>query len=872
MLKLLSALLPLTLLTPLTLAVAAVDGDQTWVLPGVEGVGASLESASGRLKLKVSSRATEVVSVADLGLITAAGDLSKDLALTAESHRTLRSSYRMTTGKQRDRSVFQQESRLTFGNASGSFALVVRVSDDGVAFRYELPGPVTVQRETGGYTFAADTTNWLQPYNAQHENEHAQATAATAPTGQFGHPALFRAGSNYTLLAEAGVDGRYSGARLTHTQGSSRYDVQLADPQVVSSGPLATAWRTMIVGELADVTASTLVDDLADPARFTDTNWIRPGLSSWSWLAENSSPGNFERQKDYVDAAAKNGLGFVLVDEGWKPAWLPELTRYARARGVDVLVWFHWTNLQTQAQRDEWLPKLVGWGVKGVKVDFMESDTQARYQWYDAILADTAKYRLMINFHGSTVPHGLARTWPHVMTMEGVRGEENGLNAARNTILPFTRNVIGSMDYTPTRFATAANPKPETTNAHELALPVVYESGWTHVVSTPEELASQPEGARYLAQLPTAWDETRLIAGVPGEQAVMARRSGTRWFAGGITAGAAGTIAVPLSFLGGSQQWLVEVVTDNGRLLARSSSVRRATDELSLAVGNHGGFALQACPYATGLVTCDKPRTAVPGTTVLVDASADQIVTGGTVKVQGVFVARTGGPVRNLTLAPEVPAGWTLVAGAPVTRNRLNDGESVSGNWTLRLDAGGARGKLELVVAGKYTAPDGRLIHSAGAAPIFAEPLPPRGATYVSDLPWTDEVNGYGRPQQRDHNHGGDRPPGTLTIAGKTFAKGIGAHAASSLTTWLGGACTRFVADVGVDDGTESDDGSVTFVVVGDGQTLADTPVIRAGEAATHLDLDVTGIKSLTLATTDGGNGKNSDHADWGGAALTCAG
>jgi hypothetical protein len=191
------------------------------------------------------------------------------------------------------------------------------------------------------------------------------------------------------LLAESGLDGRYSGARLTHTQGASRYDVQLADPQVTSPGPLATSWRTMIVGDLGSVTASTLVDDLADPARFTDTSWIQPGLSSWSWLAENSSPRDFERQKDYVDAAARNNLRYVLVDEGWSPAWLPELTRYARARGVEVLVWFHWTSLQTQAQRDEWLPKLVAWGIKGVKVDFMESDTQARYQWYDAILADT---------------------------------------------------------------------------------------------------------------------------------------------------------------------------------------------------------------------------------------------------------------------------------------------------------------------------------------------------------------------------------------------------------------------------------------------------------------------------------------------------
>jgi hypothetical protein len=189
----------------------------------------------------------------------------------------------------------------------------------------------------------------------------------------------------------------------------------------------------------------------------------------------------------------------------------------------------------------------------------------------------------------------------------------------------------------------------------------------------------------------------------------------------------------------------------------------------------------------------------------------------------------------------------------------------------LRLESGGARGDLELVVAGDYTALDGRAIHSAGAVPIFAQPPSPRGATYVSDQPWTNEANGYGRPQQRDHSHGGDKPPATLTIAGRTFAKGIGSHAASSLTTWLGGACTRFVADVGVDDDVEVTEGSVTFVVVGDGRTLTSTAVIRSGDTATHLDLDVSGIKRLTLSTTDGGDGKNSDHADWGTASLACA-
>jgi len=148
------------------------------------------------------------------------------------------------------------------------------------------------------------------------------------------------------------------------------------------------------------------VDDLADPARFTDTSWIKPGKVAWSWLSEHQSPGDVERQKAYVDFAARNHLPYVLVDEGWKDAWVPDLVKYAQARHVDILLWFRWTNLDTEDKRQAILPKIKGWGVKGVKVDFMDSDSQARYQWYDAILADTAKLHLMVNFHGATIPHG----------------------------------------------------------------------------------------------------------------------------------------------------------------------------------------------------------------------------------------------------------------------------------------------------------------------------------------------------------------------------------------------------------------------------------------------------------------------------------
>ncbi|WHT21385.1 glycoside hydrolase family 97 catalytic domain-containing protein [Crossiella sp. CA-258035] len=160
-------------------------------------------------------------------------------------------------------------------------------------------------------------------------------------------------------------------------------------------------------------------------------------------------------------------LGIRTERSDLTTGWVPELTRYARARNVDVLLWFHWQRLDTQQERDTQFTLITGWGVKGVKIDFMESDSQARYQWYDQALADTARHRLMVNFHGSTIPHGLARTWPHLLTMEAVHGAEQLPQPTDNPVHPFARNVVGSMDYTPVslevgprqrRFAAIAGP------------------------------------------------------------------------------------------------------------------------------------------------------------------------------------------------------------------------------------------------------------------------------------------------------------------------------------------------------------------------------------------------------------------------------
>ncbi len=558
----------------------------------------------GTLTFGVASHGQAVLSPSAIGIQTSAADLTRDLTFTQRTDRTVTESYTMTTGKQRDRSTTYNETTLSFTGSDGArLDVVVRASDTGAAYRYVLPGSgtVTVQREASSWTVPSSSSAWLLPATREDQGYPVQATAGTAATGTFRVPALFQSGGAYALVAETNLDGRYAGGSLTHQTGSGTYGITLDSAAVTTDLPLSTPWRTAAVGDLSTVTQSTIVDDLAAPSKESNTSWIKPDTVAWSWLTEHASPSDENRQKQYIDFASRNGWGYVLIDEGWNSSWIPDVVAYAKARNVQVVLWFNSDTLWTQAQRDDWLPKVKSWGVAGVKVDFIYEYTQPTLQWYDAILAQTADLQLMINFHGTATPRGLQRTWPHVMTAEAVHGAEQFLRAFKNTILPFTRNAISSMDYTPVVFGSYNR---DDTFAQELATSVLFESGWQHLGDNPASYETQPEALRILDQIPTAWDETRLLGGQPGQEVYVARRNGGRWYIAGATNVAAKTYTTPLNFLGGGQ-WLLETVRDGANsTLVRETSVVTDTSTLTVAELERGGFASVACPYITGLTTC----------------------------------------------------------------------------------------------------------------------------------------------------------------------------------------------------------------------------------------------------------------------------
>ncbi|GAB7110345.1 glycoside hydrolase family 97 protein [Streptomyces phaeofaciens JCM 4814] len=585
----------------------------------------SLDDTTGTLSLSVSRDGRPVLEPSPVGIVTEQADLSQGLRFLHRKDRLIAQSYRVMSGKRLAREVRMNETRLSFATAAGArLDLVVRASADGVAYRYVLPATYgDVLGETSAFHLPADAGAWLSTYRVDNEGQFAQYTAATAPTRSYGHQALFETPGGYTLLAESDLTGAYSGARLAHTQGTGAYRIQLADDRVPTDGPLTTPWRAMVTGDLATVTRSTFTDDLAPASEVADPSWIRPGTVLWTWLAGGRPAGqSLAAQQAYVDYAAERGWPYEAVDAGWyfkadewdttdpdwqTNSWLPELVAYARAKGVGIIVWIHQRDLDTAEERARWLPTLERWGVKGVKIDFMNSEARSMLQWYDAILPETAAHHLLVDFHGSTIPKGIQRTWPHVMTLEGVGGEEKRTNtAAHLTTLPFTRNVVGSMDFTPGGFHRVGL-RPNS-DAAEVGLTVAYESGLQMFAGTPESYDVRPLARGFLDQVPAAWDDTRLLAGDPGREAVLARRSGDRWFLGGVYAGAARTAEVPLSL--GPGRWLVETIedgtdgTDGTDGLVRDRRVLAGGDVLAVDVVADGGFAAIACPWRPGVTTC----------------------------------------------------------------------------------------------------------------------------------------------------------------------------------------------------------------------------------------------------------------------------
>jgi len=643
-----------------TVAVVAQDVQETWSLSSPDGkvaITVRLANLNGtadyppgrRLYYNVTygtgSDAVNVLERSPLGIARDDVEFVDGLKFTgADAPETVRDEYTMTTGKCKHCLDIGRQQVLHFAAPGGqTLELWIRAYDDGVALRYRFPEtdstPRRVTRELTGFALPAEARCWMMPYDkpgkytpayeVYYQADLPAGTAAPQPWG-WALPALYHVGDEQTwaLITETGLEANCFGARLESDAPHGVYRIRMPEPddgngtgsvQPQSTLPWATPWRLIILGRgLGPIVESTLVTSLAPPSIVKQTDWIRPGRVAWSWWSDQDSPKDYNKLKKFVDLAAEMHWEYTLVDANWtimKHGCLDDLVKYAKWRKVGVLLWYNSGgphNIVSERPRGmmyfpsirkEELKRLADWGVKGVKVDFFQSDKQDVISLYHAICRDAAEAKIMVNFHGCTIPRGWQRTYPHLMTMEAVRGEEcyifDGAYPERapayNTILPFTRNAIGSMDHTPVAFTNNRYPH-RTTYAHELALAVVFESGWLHFADSAESYRSLPWGVKdYLKKVPVDWDQTRFITGYPGRHVVIARRKGREWYVGGINGQAAETtVQVPLSFLPAGKFKMVRITDGRtGRQFRSDKKTVTREQTITFTMKPFGGFALR---------------------------------------------------------------------------------------------------------------------------------------------------------------------------------------------------------------------------------------------------------------------------------------
>ncbi len=527
------------------------------------------------------------------------------------------------------------------------FALRVRVYDGGVAFRYELPAQdamqeFRLQQERTCFHFADDATCWAAKYKdfVSHQEEYFQKIKLSeiAPNDFIGGPLLVEATENlYVAVAEAAlVDyaGMYLAAEPSAEGGGvtlvTRLAMEKGKPLAVSAAlPHRTPWRViMIARQPVKLLENEMVLSLNAPCAIDDPTWIEPGMMAWDHWWSGDVKMDTATIKQYIQLAADMGWKYQLIDWQWygpfnKPDSDPttvnpavdmdEVRRFAKQRGVRLWLWMYWTDVDRNDAYLEAFKLYEQWGIAGVKIDFMQRDDQWMVDWYQKIVKKAAEHHLMVDFHGAYKPTGWRRTYPNLMTREGVLGNEwNGwserVTPGHKCTIAFTRNLLGEMDYTPGGFLNRARetfqPKRPTqtqgTRAQELALFVIYESPICCVCDHPDHYRDQP-GADFLKLVPVTYDETVGIGGVVGEHITVAKRKGDEWFLGTITNWDARRQEIPLDFLG-TGPYRATIWRDgpeasrNAEDLTTETKTVTAKDLLTLDLAPGGGAVVRLAP------------------------------------------------------------------------------------------------------------------------------------------------------------------------------------------------------------------------------------------------------------------------------------
>ena len=470
----------------------------------------------------------------------------------------------------------------------------VRAYNDGAAFRYKLyrsakPGDRQIVKELTSFNIPGDPKAWIVEYGGYSSSNEAEffehPLSYLNEKSVAGMPMLMEYSDNcWVAITEAKIEN-YAAFYIGTTGITNQLTTKLVPvPGELESGvkvrfndEVYTPWRVLMIGETpGTLIESEIIQNLNDPCIIKDPSWIKPGMSAWDnwWSGEVKM--EMPVIKQYIDLASEMGWPYMLVDWQWYgkfnspeadiTKWAPQINmpgiiEYAKSKNVKILVWLYSSDVNRNSAYKKAFPLYEKWGVAGIKIDFMDRDDQQMVNWYHDIIKCAAENHLMIDFHGAYKPDGIIRTWPNMITREGVMGNEyykfsNKMSPEHNVKLAFTRMLAGQMDITPGAFLNVTkeqfkNQTPAVvwnTRAAELSKFVIFESPLTVVCDHPDNIRNQP-GTDFLKIVPTVWDDIKFISGYPDNYVAIAKRTGDKWFVGVMNNSVGKTIDLKLDFL-----------------------------------------------------------------------------------------------------------------------------------------------------------------------------------------------------------------------------------------------------------------------------------------------------------------------------------
>lgn len=684
---------------------------------------ATVSVVSNRLTFNLVRSGVTVIEDSSLGINVGGTDLGLNAALGTPTTTTINESYPFFGNHS---TVVNNCNQMTLPVTAGgkTFNLVLRAYNDGLAYRYEVPGSGTQQvlDEASSWKLPTGSTVWYQTNIAQYEGTYTKTTVDSVGSGiNIGPPLVAKLPNNggYLVIWE-GAAIKYSGMSLKSQGGrvfraqfpdkQLRHDIEdptKVDPSLLPDdrwrvqGNVISPWRiTITSANLNGMVNSDIIHNVNAPRRTdlqqpggqpVDWAFVKPGRSVWSWWSDNASPRDYNKQVQYVDYASQLNFEYCLVDEGWR-SWtnyetqVTNLVNYAGSKNVGIWLWDHygqadngtvngenwpWGNSST---RDNYYSFMKGKGVVGVKLDFIDSSAMTALNWYEGNLRDAARYGIMVNFHGARATSGQERTYPNEMTREGVQGLEHwasgGTRAVHDVNLPFTRMLAGHMDYTPVTL----NPSKigDSSFAHQLATAVVYLSPVTFWADDPKYyLYYRGDGVTtnpaldLIKALPTTWDETVVLSGSEiGEMASFARRKGNVWYVGIINGTTSRTgFVLNLSFLGaGTYTGMLLKDGSTADSLTRQNNVSvTSSSSLTFDMRSGGGFVAQFKPASGATSTPTPTPTPAPSTTP----------TPATTPTPTPAVTATPTPTPTATPTP-TPGGSVIVQDGGFESGTLN--------------------------------------------------------------------------------------------------------------------------------------------------------------------------------------------------------